>query len=117
MLQALCEYLEADELLEDYAQSAGLCLPHLHECLAAAPRKARAFLLKIETERLATMTMQLDQATQQYDYRNAQRPWGPAYGVWERATIKVAGNAEEASPRRDQPGNGNTLTAEGEIHA
>jgi hypothetical protein len=94
-LAALAEHLEAGSLRDEFAASAGLCLPHLRAALRAAKAGAREFLLAAESEKIAALREQLSEIIRKHDYRFRGEPWGREKDAWIRATAKLAGEAPE----------------------
>jgi len=93
--EVLGRHLEHGELVEEYGQSAGLCLPHLRVALAGAGMAARKRLVSNEAGKLERLQAELQEIIRKHDYRHAAEPWGAEKDAWARAAAKLAGEQPE----------------------
>ena len=91
----LVEHLEVGALRNEYAASAGLCLPHLGLARIAAPAGARCFLATAESDKLTRLREELSEIIRKNDHRFRDEPWGSERDAWIRATRKLAGEPPE----------------------
>ncbi len=93
-LSGLAEALAADDgrMLAALRKSAGLCLPHLRQALAAAQNRA-AFeaLVSLANERMDSLAQELDEFIRKNDHRFMPEGFGPEGDSWLRAIGWAAG--------------------------
>jgi hypothetical protein len=91
-IEILLEYLRDERLVEAFASSDGLCLPHLHQSLERSLKpQGRAFLLAVNKDRLASLHDDLAEYIRKNDYRFRDEDFGPESNSWRRAISKIQG--------------------------
>ncbi|MGQ9880505.1 MAG: DUF6062 family protein [Armatimonadota bacterium] len=93
--ERLAQMLIAEEWRARYAQSNGLCLPHLQKVLSYARAEVRRWLVENESQRWQRLRWQLQEVVRKHDYRFQQEPWGEEIGSWRRAFHKLYGVSPE----------------------
>lgn len=93
--ERLAQLLSTAEWRARYAQSNGLCLPHLQMVLRYAQGEVRQWLVEDETQRWQHLRRQLQEVVRKHDYRFQLEPWGNETGSWRRAFHKLYGVAIE----------------------
>ena len=84
-LRYLCQYLEDNAGLKDaYAESDGLCIPHLKAAFASASPAVGSFLLDKAVSDLERLESQLQEYQRKNDYRFRHEPWGDEKASPER---------------------------------
>lgn len=87
----LLTHLADEPFRRDFAQSAGLCLPHLGQALAAATPDAAATLRDVAVAHEELLLAQLQEVIRRHDYRSIGEPPGPERGAAERAVCHLIG--------------------------
>ncbi|MDR3050300.1 MAG: DUF6062 family protein [Oscillospiraceae bacterium] len=90
---------------EAFAQSKGLCLPHMALAADMAAhalhgKQLPAFLDALDTvqrENLARLAEEVAWFTQKFDYRNSEKPWGDSRDALERAIYRLRGFQRDMS--------------------
>jgi len=82
-----------------FAQSSGLCVPHVTRLIAhgAAHHHLRAFL-SAQQERWQTLQAELQEFIRKLDYRFAHEPYGNEADAWQRVIVLMAGLPGQPSP-------------------
>ncbi|MBN2549252.1 MAG: hypothetical protein JXB15_08850 [Anaerolineales bacterium] len=92
VLSVLMEKIQDQEMLAAFANSDGLCLPHLRlGCKLAQDEVALAELLKVELEKLEKLHTELAEFVRKNDYRYIKDGFGPEGNAWRRAAQLAAG--------------------------
>jgi hypothetical protein len=92
LLKTLLKGLAEPQFQEAFAQSDGLCLPHLRRALRNAPRQETFDALReraLQTEEL--LLSHLEETIRKHDYRYSHEPPGEEKGSPARAVAHVAG--------------------------
>jgi len=96
-------------LFEAYAQSEGLCLPHIRGLLECAPNEVALHrFLEVQQALWRSLVRDLDAIIRRSDYRYLDEPWGQEAGAWVRALRMVCGASldKETSGNRAGPDDG-----------
>jgi len=92
LLTHLSHAKTAAETRAAYAQSAGLCLPHLRQALAQCrDDETRRFLILTQQEKLRALRAELREYLRKHDYRFRHEPMGAESDSWKRAIAACVG--------------------------
>ncbi len=103
-LHYLCKHLEDNAgMKEIYAESDGLCIPHLKAAFARASPSVGSFLLDKAVSDLERLKSQLQEYQRKNDYRFHHEPWGDEKTSPERMVRLCVGPRDSpVSSSRDQ---------------
>jgi hypothetical protein len=88
----LLEHLAEADVRRRYAESAGLCLPHLARGLESGGRaEDLAWLRQDAAERLGAIVAELDEYIRKHDYRFRKEGWGEERDAPRRAVERAVG--------------------------
>ena len=86
-----------------FAQSSGVCLPHLARLMAhGATQRHLSACLKAQQNRLQDLQVDLQAFIRKQDYRFAHEAYGPEADAWQRAVAVFVG-MRRASPNMKPP--------------
>jgi Family of unknown function (DUF6062) len=95
-LSVLLDHWLDPELVQAFAQSDGLCVPHTARLIAQGSHHARLpAILAAQQERMQALHDDLREFIRKQDYRFAHEPFGREANAWQRVVALIVG----ASPR------------------
>ncbi len=100
-VNSIADHINEKEMVDAYAASNGLCLPHFRQVLRAAPNSKTADILtKIQLPKWRALKAELDMLSDKYDVNHNDEAVGAEADSWRRALIMVSGNRDVFGVRR-----------------
>jgi hypothetical protein len=90
-LDALAATLVWPDVQTLFAQSEGLCAPHIQRLIRRARRGTEHWIRVTCAQHLEPLVAELAEIIRKHDYRYAAEPWGEEADAWRRAAARYGG--------------------------